>query len=121
MFAYELQRRLTAVGSVVTSLAAHPGYAATELQSHTESFQDKVMALSNRFLAQSAEMGALPVLYAATVPTLRGGEFIGPDGRFGGMRGGYPTVVGSNRASKDETTAAKLWTLSEQLTGVSYP
>jgi NAD(P)-dependent dehydrogenase (short-subunit alcohol dehydrogenase family) len=120
MFAYELQRRLAAAGSAVKSLAAHPGYASTELQSHTESFQDKVMAIGNRLLAQSADMGALPELYAATVPTLRGGEFIGPDGGLSGMRG-HPRVVGSNRASKDEALAAKLWTLSEELTGVSYP
>jgi NAD(P)-dependent dehydrogenase (short-subunit alcohol dehydrogenase family) len=120
MFAYELQRRLTAAGSAVKSIAAHPGYASTELQAHTESFQDKVMALGNRLLAQSADMGALPELYAATVPTLHGGEFVGPDGVFGG-RGGHPKVVGSTKAAKDVAVAAKLWTLSEELTGVSYP
>jgi NAD(P)-dependent dehydrogenase (short-subunit alcohol dehydrogenase family) len=119
MFAYELQRRLAAAKSPVKSLAAHPGYASTELQSHTESVQDKVMALGNRLIAQSADMGALPELYAATVPTLRGGEFIGPRGRFG--LNGYPKIVGSNKASRDEAVAAKLWTLSEELTGVSYP
>jgi hypothetical protein len=64
-------------------------------------------------------MGALPELYAATVPTLRGGEFIGPRGRLG--LNGYPKIVGSNKASRDEAVAAKLWTLSEELTGVSYP
>jgi NAD(P)-dependent dehydrogenase (short-subunit alcohol dehydrogenase family) len=121
IFAYELQRRLTAAGSAVKSIAAHPGYASTELQAHTESFQDKVMALGNRLLAQSADMGALPELYAATVPTLRGGEFVGTDGVFGGMRGGHPKVVGSTKAAKDVAVAAKLWTLSEELTGVSYP
>ncbi|MDT4962155.1 MAG: hypothetical protein QOF87_1802 [Pseudonocardiales bacterium] len=119
MFAYELQRRLAAAKSPVKSLAAHPGYASTELQSHTESVQDKVMALGNRLIAQSADMGALPELYAATVPTLRGGEFIGPHGRLG--LNGYPKIVGSNKASRDEAVAAKLWTLSEELTGVSYP
>ncbi|PZS36416.1 MAG: short-chain dehydrogenase [Pseudonocardiales bacterium] len=119
MFAYELQRRLAAAGSPLTSLAAHPGYASTELQGHTESFQDRVMSVSNRVIAQSADMGALPELYAATVPTVHGGEFVGPDG-ISGMRG-HPKVVGSSRASKDEVVAAKLWTLSEELTGVSYP
>jgi NAD(P)-dependent dehydrogenase (short-subunit alcohol dehydrogenase family) len=119
MFAYELQRRLAAAKSPVKSLAAHPGYASTELQSHTESVQDKVMALGNRLIAQSADIGALPELYAATVPTLRGGEFIGPHGRLG--LNGYPKIVGSNKASRDEAVAAKLWTLSEELTGVSYP
>ncbi|MFN2517729.1 MAG: oxidoreductase [Jatrophihabitantaceae bacterium] len=119
MFAYELQRRLAATGSPVRSLAAHPGYAATELQSHTESFQDRFMALGNRLMAQSADMGALPELYAATVKTLRGGEFIGPDGRLG--INGHPKVVGSNTASKDGAKAAELWRLSERLTGVAYP
>jgi NAD(P)-dependent dehydrogenase (short-subunit alcohol dehydrogenase family) len=119
MFAYELQRRLAAAKSPVQSVAAHPGYASTELQSHTESVQDKIMALGNRLIAQSADIGALPELYAATVPTLHGGEFIGPHGRLG--LNGYPRIVGSNRASKDEAVAAKLWALSEELTGVSYP
>jgi NAD(P)-dependent dehydrogenase (short-subunit alcohol dehydrogenase family) len=119
MFGYELQRRLAAAGAPVKSIAAHPGYASTELQSHTESFQDKVMVLGNRVIAQSADMGALPELYAATVPSLRGGEFIGPHGRLG--LNGYPKIVGSSKASKDEAVAAGLWSLSEELTGISYP
>ncbi len=119
MFAYELQRRLAATRSPLKSLAAHPGYAATELQSHTESVQDRLMVLGNRLIAQSADLGALPSLYAATVATVRGGEFVGPDGRLG--LNGHPKVVGSNRASKDEAMAAKLWALSEELTGVTFP
>jgi NAD(P)-dependent dehydrogenase (short-subunit alcohol dehydrogenase family) len=119
MFAYELQRRLSATKSPVKSVAAHPGYASTELQSHTESVQDRIMALGNMLIAQSADMGALPELYAATVPTLRGGEFVGPHGRLGLT--GYPKIVGSNRASRDEAVAARLWALSEELTGVAYP
>ncbi|PZS14184.1 MAG: short-chain dehydrogenase [Pseudonocardiales bacterium] len=119
MFAYELQRRLAAAGSPVKSLAAHPGYASTELQSHTESFQDRVMVLGNRLMAQSADMGALPELYAATVTTLRGGEFVGPDGRLG--MNGHPRVVGSSAASKDKAMAAELWARSEELTGVRFP
>jgi NAD(P)-dependent dehydrogenase (short-subunit alcohol dehydrogenase family) len=119
MFAYELQRRLAAAQSPLKSLAAHPGYASTELQSHTESFQDRLMAFANRLIGQSADMGALPSLYAATVTTVRGGEFVGPDGRLG--LHGHPKVVGSNRASKDEAVAAKLWALSEELTGVTFP
>ena len=119
MFAYELQRRLAAAQSPLKSLAAHPGYASTELQSHTESFQDRLMAFANRLIGQSADMGALPSLYAATVTTVRGGEFVGPDGRLG--LNGHPKVVGSNRASKDEAMAAKLWALSEELTGVTFP
>jgi NAD(P)-dependent dehydrogenase (short-subunit alcohol dehydrogenase family) len=119
MFAYELQRRLTKAGSPVKSVAAHPGYASTELQSHTESYQDKIMVLGNWLLGQSADMGALPSLYAATAPDVRGGAFIGPDGRFG--LHGHPTTSGSSTASKDELVAAKLWTLSEKLTGVAFP
>jgi NAD(P)-dependent dehydrogenase (short-subunit alcohol dehydrogenase family) len=118
MFAYELQRRLSAAGSSVKAVAAHPGYAATELQSHTESVMDRLMKLSNSVVAQSAERGALPTLYAATNSTVQGGEFIGPDG-FQELRG-HPRRVGSSKRSQDKTVAAGLWTLSEELTGVSY-
>lgn len=118
LFAYELQRRLEEAGSDVISVAAHPGYAATELQSHTDTFQDKVMAFGNRLFAQSADMGALPSLYAATMPGLPGGSYWGPDG-FQQQRG-YPKRVGSNAASRDQETAARLWDVSERLTGVTY-
>jgi NAD(P)-dependent dehydrogenase (short-subunit alcohol dehydrogenase family) len=119
MFAYELQRRLSAAGSAVRSFAAHPGYASTELQSHTESYQDLVMAFGNRLVGQSADMGALPTLYAATEPGLAGGSYVGPDG-LGEMRG-HPKLVGSSKAAQDQAVAGRLWTLSEQLTGVSSP
>jgi NAD(P)-dependent dehydrogenase (short-subunit alcohol dehydrogenase family) len=119
MFAYELQRRLTAAGSGVLSLAAHPGYASTDLQSHSQSVQDHVMALGNRLLAQSADFGALPTLYAATAPDVTGGAFYGPDGL--GERRGYPHRVGSSRASHDEVVARALWQRSEELTGVGFP
>jgi NAD(P)-dependent dehydrogenase (short-subunit alcohol dehydrogenase family) len=118
MFALELQRRLSAAGSPVLSMAAHPGYASTELQGHTESFQDRLMALGNRLVAQSAGAGALPSLYAATLPDLPGGSFVGPD-RLGEMRG-HPKVVAASRSARDATVAARLWDLSEKLTGVSY-
>ncbi|WP_040788497.1 oxidoreductase [Nocardia paucivorans] len=118
MFAYELQRRLTAAGSTTISVAAHPGYAATELQSHTETFLDAVMALGNRLLAQSAEMGALPELYAATAAEVEPGGYYGPVG-LGGMRGS-PGRSGSSARAKDEATARALWELSEKLTGVTY-
>lgn len=117
LFTYELDRRLRAAGSPVRSLAAHPGYASTNLQSHTESFQDHVMALGNRLLAQSAEMGALPTLYAATMD-LPSGTYVGPDGLF--EQRGHPKIVHSNSASHDLTTAANLWTLSETLTNTPY-
>lgn len=118
LFTYELERRLAKAGSAVKSLAAHPGYAATNLQSHTESFLDRVMAVGNSVVAQSAEMGALPELYAATAPEARSGQFIGPD-RLGGLRG-HPTPGKSNKKSRDVEVAGKLWDLSEQLTGVRY-
>ncbi|WP_067531055.1 oxidoreductase [Nocardia crassostreae] len=118
MFAYELQRRLTASGSEKLSLAAHPGYAATDLQSHTESIQDRLMALGNKVFAQTAKMGALPTLFAAISPDVNPGGFYGPTG-FMGQRG-YPGSSGSTAASRDEVTARRLWELSEQLTKVSY-
>jgi NAD(P)-dependent dehydrogenase (short-subunit alcohol dehydrogenase family) len=118
MFAYELQRRLATRGSTLRSVAAHPGYAATELQSHTESVADRVMALGNRLLAQSAEMGALPTLYAATAPDVSGGDYYGPD-RFGEIRG-HPQRVRSSKASRDETVAANLWERAGELTGVTF-
>ncbi|MFC9358956.1 oxidoreductase [Rhodococcus sp. NPDC057014] len=118
LFTYELQRRLAAAGSPVTAVAAHPGYASTNLQAHTESVQDKLMAVGNRIFAQSAEMGALPMLFAATAPGVIGGSYIGPDGLF--EQRGHPKVVGSNKKSRDEQTAKALWSLSEDLTGVEY-
>jgi NAD(P)-dependent dehydrogenase (short-subunit alcohol dehydrogenase family) len=117
LFARELQRRLTAAGSATLSVAAHPGYAATELQSHTETFLDTVMAVGNRLVAQSAEMGALPTLYAAIAEVEPGG-FYGPLG-LGGARG-YPGPSDSSAASRDEVTARRLWDLSEQLTKITY-
>jgi NAD(P)-dependent dehydrogenase (short-subunit alcohol dehydrogenase family) len=119
MFALELQRRLSAHGSPVRSVAAHPGYAATELQSHTGTSFDRLMAIGNRVVAQSADMGAMPSLYAATVPDLPGGSYVGPGGLLE-LRG-HPRVVGSTKAARDERVAARLWELSEQLTDVHYP
>ncbi|MFI9506070.1 oxidoreductase [Nocardia sp. NPDC052566] len=117
MFAYELDRRLTAAGASQISVAAHPGYASTDLQSHTESILDTVMALGNRLFAQSAEMGALPGLFAATAEVKHGGYY-GPTG-LGGLRG-YPGPSGSSKLSRDEATARGLWELSEKLTGVTF-
>jgi NAD(P)-dependent dehydrogenase (short-subunit alcohol dehydrogenase family) len=118
MFAYELQRRLTSDGSSLKSLAVHPGYASTGLQSHTQSIQDRVMSMGNRLVAQSADMGALPSLYAATMPDVIAGAFYGPDGPA--QQRGHPKRVDSTKASRDTNVARKLWSLSEALTGVSY-
>lgn len=117
LFTLELTRRLAAAGSPVTAYSAHPGYASTNLQSHTESFLDGVMSLGNRLVAQSAAMGALPTLYAATAD-LAPGSFAGPGGPLG--QHGHPKVVGSVRAARDPVVAKALWDRSEELTGVSY-
>ncbi|MCE5289861.1 MAG: SDR family NAD(P)-dependent oxidoreductase [Nocardiaceae bacterium] len=118
MFAYELQRRLTNAGSKVRSVAAHPGYTATGLQHHTESIQDRVMALGNMIVAQNVRAGALPLLFAATEPDIAGGDYIGPQGFFG-MRGS-PGPAKSTRASRDPLIARELWNLSESLTSVKF-
>lgn len=116
MVAYELERRFVAAGSPLRSMAAHPGYSATNLQSRTESIQDFVMGLGNRFFAQGPEMGALPELYAATVPDLPGGVYIGPDGFS--ESSGHPIPVGSTAASHDREVQRALLRACEELTGV---
>ncbi|HTN24906.1 MAG TPA: oxidoreductase [Solirubrobacteraceae bacterium] len=119
LFTRELQRRLTDAGSPVRALAAHPGYSSTNLQSHTGSgLQNAVMAVTNRVVAQSAEMGALPTLYAATMD-LPGDTYVGPGG-LQEMRG-HPAIAGRSSAALDDATAARLWELSEELTGVTFP
>ena len=119
LFLLELQRRLDEAGSDVRATAAHPGYAATNLQAHTGSkLQNGLMAIGNKVIAQSQAMGALPTVYAAT-QDLPGGTYIGPDG-FHEQRG-HPTVIGRSGAALDEETARKLWEKSEELTGVSFP
>ncbi len=117
LFALELDRRLRASGSTVKSLAAHPGYAATNLQSAAAPLVDRlVMKVTDAVVAQDAEMGALPQLYAATEPGLEGGTYVGPDGP-GGQRG-YPKIARPNGAARNERTARRLWEVSEELTGV---
>ncbi|WP_326670226.1 oxidoreductase [Streptomyces sp. NBC_01257] len=119
VFGHELHRRLTAAGSPVRSLLAHPGYAATGLQ--TEGPAALVKLLFGRVLtplAQSPDRGALSQLYAATDPSARGGEFIGPDG-MGELRGG-PTRVELSAGAADAATGQRLWELSERATGVRF-
>jgi NAD(P)-dependent dehydrogenase (short-subunit alcohol dehydrogenase family) len=119
LFALELDRRLRAAGSSVKSLAAHPGYAATNLQHAGPPGLDSiVMRVTNRLVAQSEEMGALPQLYAATAPGLEGGTYVGPDGP--GEQRGHPKVVSPNRAARDEEVARRLWEVSEEMTGVRF-
>jgi NAD(P)-dependent dehydrogenase (short-subunit alcohol dehydrogenase family) len=119
LFALELDRRLRAAGSTIKSLAAHPGYAATNLQFAGPPGPDAAfMKVTNRLLAQSDEMGALPTLYAATEPGLQGGTFCGPDG-FLEWRG-HPKPVAPSGAARDEQLARRLWEVSEEMTGVRF-
>jgi NAD(P)-dependent dehydrogenase (short-subunit alcohol dehydrogenase family) len=120
LFCFELQRRATAADTTLISVAAHPGYAATNLQfaGPSRSYERAMMALANKLVAQSAEMGALPTLYAATAPDLPGGSFVGPDGFMEGR--GYPTIVTAAGKAYDEAAWRRLWALSEQLTDVHY-
>jgi NAD(P)-dependent dehydrogenase (short-subunit alcohol dehydrogenase family) len=120
MFCFELQRRATEAGTALLSMAAHPGYAATNLQfAATDRFHEKAIGwIGNRVFAQSADMGALPTLYAATVPDLPGGTFVGPGGRS--EQRGYPKVVTAAGKAYDEQAWRRLWDISEELTGVHY-
>jgi NAD(P)-dependent dehydrogenase (short-subunit alcohol dehydrogenase family) len=119
MFCFELQRRATAAGTTLRSLAAHPGYARTNLQFAAPPwYEQAVMAVTNVLVGQSAERGALPLLYAASSPDLPGGSFIGPDG-FMEVRG-YPRVLSAARHAYDEQVWRRLWEVSEELTGVRY-
>jgi NAD(P)-dependent dehydrogenase (short-subunit alcohol dehydrogenase family) len=118
LFLLELQRRLEAAGSPVGAHAAHPGWAATNLQSHTGNrVVNGLMGVGNRLVAQSDEMGALPTLYAAT-RELPGGSYSGPGG-WQEMRG-HPRAAGRSVAACDEDVARRLWDVSEQLTGVTF-
>jgi NAD(P)-dependent dehydrogenase (short-subunit alcohol dehydrogenase family) len=119
LFVLELQRRLTEAGSAVRAAAAHPGYAATNLQGRTGSrISNLAGAVGNKLLAQSDTMGALPTLYAATAD-IPGGTYIGPNG-FRHLRG-HPAVDTPAPQALDATVARGLWGLSEELTGVSWP
>lgn len=124
LFTLELQRRLTAAGAQAIALAAHPGYADTNLQyAHANvtgsGLEKRVMGVVNKVLAQSAEAGAWPQLYAAVAPGLMGGEFIGPGGIFESR--GHPKVVQPNSKAKDAAAAERLWQESTAATGVEYP
>jgi NAD(P)-dependent dehydrogenase (short-subunit alcohol dehydrogenase family) len=123
LFGYELQRRAEARGHALLSLAAHPGYAATNLQTvgaqlRGATMVERVYALGNTTLAQGAAAGALPSLYAATAAEVRPGEYFGPAGPME-MRGA-PTRVQAMPKARDPEVAAKLWALSAELTGVRY-
>ena len=119
LFTRELQRRLSAAGSPVLAVAAHPGYAATNLQSHTgSSIGDRLGNLGNALFAQSAPAGALPTLFAAFAD-IPGDSYAGPGG-FQEMRGA-PVLVGRSARAQDDAVARRLWQVSEELTGTSFP
>lgn len=123
LFTYELQRRLEAAGRKLLAVACHPGYASTNLFSLGSRMEGSrlvaaIVRLGNRLVAQSSAMGALPTLCAATAPDVRGGDYIGPDGFM--ELAGHPRKVQSNARSRNLEDAARLWTASEQLTGVRY-
>ncbi|HEX2284469.1 MAG TPA: SDR family NAD(P)-dependent oxidoreductase [Mycobacterium sp.] len=116
MFTYELQRRLHGTNTIAA--AAHPGGSNTELARNLPvAFRGLATVVAP--LMQRPEMGALPILRAATDPGVLGGQYFGPDG-FGEQRG-YPKVVASSQASHDTAAQRRLWTVSEELTGVTFP
>jgi NAD(P)-dependent dehydrogenase (short-subunit alcohol dehydrogenase family) len=116
LFTYELHRRLPGAGTTTTSaVAAHPGLAATELTRNSPAIAASFYAL----VSQRPAMGALPVLRAATDPGVAGGQYYGP-GRLLGTRG-YPELAASSGQSRDTAIQRRLWTVSEQLTGVTFP
>ena len=118
LFMFELQRRAHTANSALRSLAAHPGYSATNLQLHTGStLETTVMRVLNKVVAQSDEMGALPSLYALTME-LPGGTYVGPDGLAESR--GHPTIVSSTGAARDVAVAERLWQVSQELTGVHF-
>jgi NAD(P)-dependent dehydrogenase (short-subunit alcohol dehydrogenase family) len=118
MFGKELADRLAAAGSTTTSVIAHPGYAATELQGRSETVEDVFMNLANKVVAQSAAAGALPTLYAATSPDAANGTFYGPTQMFGSR--GAPGVSGYNKRADNTAIRDGLWAVSEKLTDTTF-
>ena len=123
LFAFELARRAAINDLPLTSVGAHPGYAATNLQLQAGQMENSGLkkatwSVLNRVLAQSDAQGALPALYAATMPDVIGGEYFGPDGRSGTR--GYPTRASATKTARDPGLGGRLWEVSEELTGVTY-
>lgn len=118
MFTYELQRRLAPLGSTI-AVAAHPGVSNTELLRNSPAALRVPIGWLAPLLTQKPEMGALPTVRAATDFAVVGGQYLGPSGR-GEVRG-YPKLVESSPESHDEDVQQRLWTVSEELTGVTFP
>ena len=119
MFAYDLQRRLATADAKTIAVAAHPGVAATELVRHIPGAGLPGVDWISGKLLNTAEMGALPTLRAATDPAVKGGQYYGPDG-FRELRG-YPVLASSTKQSQDFAIQQRLWKVSEELTGVTFP
>lgn len=118
LFTYELQQRLSSAEAGTAALAAHPGASSTELARNSPA-PIRLLEPLARPLLQSAAMGALPTLRAATDPEAEGGQYYGPGG-IAGLRG-HPERVESSDRSHDPEIRNRLWSASERLTGVSYP
>jgi NAD(P)-dependent dehydrogenase (short-subunit alcohol dehydrogenase family) len=118
LFTSELQRRAAAAGADLLAVAAHPGYAATNLSSGLATVYRLGAKLSDRLFAQPDRMGALPQLYAATMPDVGPDDYWGPDGFM--ERRGWPKRVGRSSAARDGDAARRLWEASEKLTGITY-
>jgi NAD(P)-dependent dehydrogenase (short-subunit alcohol dehydrogenase family) len=118
LFTLELQRQLRASGNTVRAVAAHPGVASTNLGSHLRGFRGMMMYIGITVIAQDAEHGALPTLYAAT-RDIPGNTYVGPGG-LGQMRGA-PVVTAPSKSSQDPELAKRLWARSAELTGVGSP
>lgn len=116
MFTYELARRLKAKEAPTIAVAAHPGLSDTELMRHLPDF---IPDFVWKIVAQPADKGALPTLRAATDPGVQGGQYYGPDG-IGESRG-HPKLVASSAQSHNEDIQRRLWSMSEELTGVTFP
>jgi NAD(P)-dependent dehydrogenase (short-subunit alcohol dehydrogenase family) len=120
LFTYELQRRLAARADAKTiAVAAHPGGSNTELARNLPGVFRPVKAVLGPLLFQSPAMGALPTLRAATDPAVQGGQYYGPAGFL--EQRGRPKLVKSSAQSHDEELQRRLWAVSEELTGVSFP
>jgi NAD(P)-dependent dehydrogenase (short-subunit alcohol dehydrogenase family) len=123
LFAYELQHRLRTATAETISLAAHPGQVRTDLWRTSSRLERALLAPALRpltfWLAQNAQEGALPTLRAALDPSAKGGDFYGPAGWFEAT--GPPVQVNSTPISHDRPAQLRLWQMSEQLTGISYP
>lgn len=119
MFSYELQRRLAAKRRSTIAVAAHPGTANTELTRYLPPFLRPADRLLLPLVIQSAAMGALPTLRAATDPEVSGGQYYGPGGL--GEQRGHPKLVESSKQSYDVELQQRLWEVSEELTGITYP